>query len=293
MVEVKSVKVDNWGVFFLQKLQNFFNKTDYCDLTLQFKDNSQLKVHRLVLSACTDFFNVLETKYIVTDDILIMPKDLQADVVVPIVNFMYTGTLEFEVNMYGKLLKTAREMNMTVLLKLLDAHKRTVGDLLRAQPPTPVVLNKGATPPAQRVNTYSRPTTSTPRAYATGKKQPIAQATAKLGAVQQRGGVSVTRIKTEKNSPGAGVVRSVPAAAYIRKPLPDTVQLVAKYANSAAASGSRGPSRFECTEDVNAEAFESSFDNISYESKPLTTSKEDKDDDGFDKIKRTTTGTFQ
>jgi BTB/POZ domain len=45
--------VDNWGTFFLQKLQNFFNKTDYCDLTLQFMDNSQLKVHRLVLSACT------------------------------------------------------------------------------------------------------------------------------------------------------------------------------------------------------------------------------------------------
>lgn len=48
-----TVKVDNWGTFFLQKLQNFFNKTDYCDLTLQFLDNSQLKVHRLVLSACT------------------------------------------------------------------------------------------------------------------------------------------------------------------------------------------------------------------------------------------------
>lgn len=47
------MKVDNWGTFFLQKLQNFFNKTDYCDLTLQFMDNSQLKVHRLVLSACT------------------------------------------------------------------------------------------------------------------------------------------------------------------------------------------------------------------------------------------------
>uniref|UniRef100_T1PA84 BTB/POZ domain protein n=1 Tax=Musca domestica TaxID=7370 RepID=T1PA84_MUSDO len=126
MGEIKSVKVDNWGVFFLQKLQNFFNKTDYCDLTLQFRDNSQLKVHRLVLSACTDYFNVLEQTCEVVDDAIIMPNGLQADVVVPIVNFMYTGTLEFELKMYNRLLRTAKDMNMTVLLKLLEAHRRTM-----------------------------------------------------------------------------------------------------------------------------------------------------------------------
>jgi len=133
MGEVKSVKVDNWGVFFLQKLQNFFNKTDYCDLTLQFRDNSQLKVHRLVLSACTDYFNVLEQTCEIVDDALIMPNEFQADVVVPIVNFMYTGTLEFELKMYGKLLRTAKEMNMTVLLKLLEAHRRTMENVNRQQ----------------------------------------------------------------------------------------------------------------------------------------------------------------
>ncbi|EDW67217.1 centrosome-associated zinc finger protein Cp190 [Drosophila virilis] len=138
MGEVKSVKVDNWGVFFLQKLQNFFNKTDYCDLTLQFRDNSQLKVHRLVLSACTDYFNVLEQTCEIIDDALIMPAEFQADVVVPIVNFMYTGTLEFELKMYGKLLRTAKEMNMTVLLKLLEAHRRTMENVNRQQrPPSP------------------------------------------------------------------------------------------------------------------------------------------------------------
>lgn len=157
MGEVKSVKVDNWGVFFLQKLQNFFNKTDYCDLTLQFRDNSQLKVHRLVLSACTDYFNVLEQTCDIVDDALIMPNEFQADVVVPIVNFMYTGTLEFELKMYGKLLRTAKEMNMTVLLKLLEAHRRTMENVNRQQrPPSPkgirrrtIPVNSG--PPQQRV----------------------------------------------------------------------------------------------------------------------------------------------
>uniref|UniRef100_A0A182QN14 BTB domain-containing protein n=1 Tax=Anopheles farauti TaxID=69004 RepID=A0A182QN14_9DIPT len=147
--EAKSVKVDNWGVFFLQKLQNFFNKTDHCDLTLQFNDNSQLKVHRLVLSACTDYFNHLENVCEMYDDVLIMPMDLQADVIVPIVNFMYTGTLEFQYNMYDRLLKTATDMNMTVLLKLLEAHRQT--SRIAKQP---VLLNKQAPRPRTGATMY-------------------------------------------------------------------------------------------------------------------------------------------
>lgn len=283
MVEVKSVKVDNWGVFFLQKLQNFFNKTDYCDLTLQFKDNSQLKVHRLVLSACTDFFNVLETQYNVQDDVLVMPKDLQADVVVPIVNFMYTGTLEFEVNMYPRLLKTAKDMNMTVLLKLLDAHKRTVGDSLRQQQvKQPVLLNKGAAPATQRVaNTYSRPS-APQRTYTQRRSAPITK-------TSPRGTYGVQGIKIKSETSPGNVIRSIPTTSYIRKNLPEPVQLVAKY----AASGSvKGPSRFEGCDDVN-DTFESSFDNISYESKPLVTSKDDVDDATFEKVRRSAAGEFE
>ncbi|KAL7728573.1 hypothetical protein ACLKA6_012573 [Drosophila palustris] len=165
MGEVKSVKVDNWGVFFLQKLQNFFNKTDYCDLTLQFRDNSQLKVHRLVLSACTDYFNVLEQTCEIIDDALIMPAEFQADVVVPIVNFMYTGTLEFELKMYGKLLRTAKEMNMTVLLKLLEAHRRTMENVNRQQrPPSPKGIRRRPVVPSSNVNsTQQRVSISTPQ----------------------------------------------------------------------------------------------------------------------------------
>jgi len=35
--------------------------------------------------------------------------------------------------MYGKLLRTAKEMNMTVLLKLLEAHRRTMENVNRQQ----------------------------------------------------------------------------------------------------------------------------------------------------------------
>lgn len=93
MVETsKQVRVDNWGIYFLQRLQLFFSKTDYCDLTLQFEGNVQLKVHRLVMNACTEYFAFLEqTCPALEENTIMMPADLQADVIVPIVNFMYTG----------------------------------------------------------------------------------------------------------------------------------------------------------------------------------------------------------
>lgn len=87
---------------------------------------------------------MLEQSCEMVEDILIMPNDLQADVIVPIVNFMYTGTLEFHYNMYEKLLKTSREMNMTVLSKLLEAHRQTSTTTI-VKSSQPVLLNKNAT----------------------------------------------------------------------------------------------------------------------------------------------------
>lgn len=123
MGENKQVRVDNWGTFFLQRLQTFFNKTDYCDLTLQFDGNVQLKVHRLVMNACTDYFHILEQTCEMIDDVLMMPPDLTPDIILPIVNFMYTGMLEFQMTNYVKLYKAAELMEMPVLTKILDAQK--------------------------------------------------------------------------------------------------------------------------------------------------------------------------
>lgn len=142
MVETsKQVRLDNWGIYFLQRLQLFFSKTDYCDLTLQFEGNVQLKVHRLVMNACTEYFSFLEQSYpALEENTIIMPADLQADVIVPIVNFMYTGKcplnayselcikamfpgmLEFHPSIYKKLYRAAEIMKMVVLIKLLEAQ---------------------------------------------------------------------------------------------------------------------------------------------------------------------------
>lgn len=260
MNETKSVKVDNWGVFFLQKLQNFFNRTDYCDLTLQFNDNSQLKVHRLVLSACTDYFNLLEQQCEMIDDILIMPDELQADVVVPIVNFMYTGTLEFQYNMFDKLLKTAKDMNMTVLLKLLEAHHLATRNIRK--PVNPVVLNKQAPRniTGSNISNFSR--TSTVRA----------------GGQTKTGQKLVYKHHQTTIAPVMGT-----------KSVPEPVQVIAKY--SHAMSNVRGPTRFEM-DDPSLEGFEGQFDAISYESKPLLTAeqiKREEESSTFERLKKDVT----
>lgn len=256
MNETKSVKVDNWGVFFLQKLQNFFNRTDYCDLTLQFNDNSQLKVHRLVLSACTDYFNLLEQQCEMIDDILIMPDELQADVVVPIVNFMYTGTLEFQYSMFDKLLKTAKDMNMTVLLKLLEAHHLATRNIRK--PVNPVVLNKQAPRniTGSSISSYNR----------------------------------TSSVTTTKRNAGQKIVykhhQTTIAPVLGTKALPEPVQVIAKY--SHAMSSVRGPTRFEM-DDQSLEAFEGQFDAISYESKPLLTAeqiKKEEESSTFERLKK-------
>lgn len=304
MGEIKSVKVDNWGVFFLQKLQNFFNKTDYCDLTLQFNDNSQLKVHRLVLSACTDYFNILERTTDCIDQILIMPIDFQADVVVPIVNFMYTGTLEFEYKMYDRLFRTAKHMNMTVLVKLLEAHRKSAP---RIQPP-PVLLNRGyvarpkTAPLTQALSTAVRTNNTKPsRVYSSSG---ISSTT--TGRVMTRGGrqpqmsrpMPVTQIKTEPQT------ETVPFQSISHlvqnKPLPETISIVSKYRSDSRVV-TAGPSRFESTEETPPIPDElDTFNTISYESQPLMKAiKEDEFDEyeeleyGAQSISSSTQNTFE
>lgn len=232
MSDIKSIRVDNWGMFFLQRLQQFFNKTDYCDLTLQFHDNSQLKVHRLVLNACTEYFTILERNCEMIDDCLIMPMDLQADVVVPIVNFMYTGQLEFRYNLLDRLQTTAQIMNIAILTKLLKAQ--------RIQSPStskPVVLNH---------------------------QNPIVSYNLQGRNIQ----------KMDDYLPSYRNIKKRPAT--LPYGLENTMIEPLRIGKSRYASivdNEPRPTRFEAVEVINDNLFETSFDNISYESKPLSMPK--------------------
>lgn len=121
---IRNVKVDNWAVFFLQKLQTLYTRGDFTDLTLQFHTNECIKVHRLVLNTCTEYFETL-IRQTNSSNHMRLPPTFQSDVVVPIINFMYSGRLEFRPELHQRLYNTAKILDMQILTKLLDTHAST------------------------------------------------------------------------------------------------------------------------------------------------------------------------
>jgi len=119
----KPIRVDNWGIFLLSRLQNYFQKKEYCDLTLRFPTkNAQIKVHKLILNACTEFFCQLERDGKLADGAVDMPANFTPEAVAPIIRFMYTGKLDLKEATYKKLYETAEVLQMSVLTKLMDAQ---------------------------------------------------------------------------------------------------------------------------------------------------------------------------
>ena len=119
----KPIRVDNWGIFLLSRLQTYFQKKEYCDLTLRFPSkNAQIKVHKLILNACTDFFAQYEKDGKVKDNAVDMPANFTPEAVAPIIRFMYTGKIELKEASYEKLYETAETLQMGVLTKLMDAQ---------------------------------------------------------------------------------------------------------------------------------------------------------------------------
>jgi len=189
---------------------------------------------------------MLEQSCEMIEDILIMPNDLQADVIVPIVNFMYTGTLEFHYNMYEKLLKTSREMNMTVLSKLLEAHRQTSGAVVRQS--QPLLLNKNAVA-NRRVH---QPETQITKIF---KPLPTSQPPK---AVVYKQGQTIIKQVGQNNSK-----------------IPEPIQIVTRYQQE---KGSNRPSRFIVPDEVVLDS-EATFESITYESKPLQTASQMKRED--------------
>nr|CAH7752929.1 unnamed protein product [Callosobruchus chinensis] len=233
---VKQVRVDNWGIYFLQRLQMFFSRTDYCDLTLQFEGNVQLKVHRLVMNACTEYFTFLEqTCPIVEDNTIVMPEDLQSDVIVPIVNFMYTGMLEFHMSIYEKIYKAAELMDMPILIKVLEAQRQPI--------PKPFPEKKKKEP---SVNTW------TPQKRTPPKPDPLAQTPSKKPTFKRK----VTP-STSTND---------------RSWLPDPLAI--SEPPTRHLDNTPKPTRFEWPEDLPM-MMDSSFSDISLTSQPLLTKEEE------------------
>lgn len=156
---MKQLKVDNWGTFFMQRLQLLFAKGDSCDLTLKFVTGQELKVHSLVLRTCTSHFDSLPK----VDNKISLPETLSYNAVFPIINFMYSGKLEFKLELHAQLLAVVKILNITILSKLLTTAQKTdvlpVPLSVKAKPinATPEANNKTS---SQLVVQQNTPTTS-------------------------------------------------------------------------------------------------------------------------------------
>ena len=159
---LKQVKVDNWGTFFLQRLQQLYFDEQLLDLTIKFPTSDiTVQAHRLVITTCTNYFMQLEQEQKAKDKnfdgVITMPSDMPYECVKSVISFMYTGQLEYWTSDQHALYRTAQKMNMTVLTKLLDAQFNTAS-LQNEQ------SAKCNTPP---VTTASKPSTSTPKPVTT------------------------------------------------------------------------------------------------------------------------------
>merc|ERR1719391_1904227 len=89
---LRPIKVDNWGIFLLNRLQSCFQRKEHCDLTIRFPEkNAQIKVHKLVVNACTEYFSSAERAGLLKEGIMDMPANFLPEAMAPIIRFMYTG----------------------------------------------------------------------------------------------------------------------------------------------------------------------------------------------------------
>ncbi|XP_046399892.1 uncharacterized protein LOC124166412 [Ischnura elegans] len=237
-LSLKLLKVDNWGIFFLQRLQESFAKSNLCDLTLKFSGEAKLKVHRLVLNTCTEYFLGLEKQGNNEPNCLQLPNELHPDVVLPIINFMYTGRLEFKEELQNQLYTTAKEMKMTILTRLLDAQSVPVPPVAKSQNkkvPPPITYNLQGKKVVPKMVDPDLPE------MLPGRKLPIwkrRSAPPTLPAVNETSHVEEFECNSREDPPR--------------------------------------PTRFEWPEEEEGEelGFSGAFDSISYDSKPLQRPKE-------------------
>uniref|UniRef100_A0A1B6ED78 BTB domain-containing protein n=1 Tax=Clastoptera arizonana TaxID=38151 RepID=A0A1B6ED78_9HEMI len=222
------LKVENWGFFFLQRLKTLHQKGELCDLSLKFHiSKNVIKVHRLVLTACTDYFEKVPKN----EKELLMPSAFKYEHVLPIINFLYTGKLTYDVGEIVQLCETAKSLNLTILEKLLNAQ-------IKPSKPQAVIKSYGRKPTPQPVPVPSTPSTSS------------------LNSAPEPSSLPGKKLPIWKK-------RTVPG------PPPDDVQIIETVPKVKVELPR--PTRFEWPEEVEEPpvVYNPTFDNLSYESKPM------------------------
>ncbi|XP_059485801.1 uncharacterized protein LOC132202721 isoform X2 [Neocloeon triangulifer] len=103
---------NNLQVMFSQLLE----RESFCDVTLA-SEGKLLRAHKVVLSACSTYFDQIFTQYEEKNPIVIL-KDVKYDDIKALVEFMYRGEINIEQSHLASLLKTAEELKVKGLAEV-------------------------------------------------------------------------------------------------------------------------------------------------------------------------------
>lgn len=131
----------------------------YCDVTLACEGKT-LRAHKVVLSACSTYFDTILSQYEEKDPIVIM-RDVKFSDIKVLVEFMYKGEINIDHTRLSSLLKTAEDLHIKGLAEVSWRSDSTQNDLSNsghspgaAPPGVETVLREGDAdeppPPKQR-----------------------------------------------------------------------------------------------------------------------------------------------
>ncbi|XP_046623323.1 uncharacterized protein LOC124306598 isoform X2 [Neodiprion virginianus] len=131
----------------------------YCDVTLACEGQT-LRAHKVVLSACSTYFDTILSEYAERDPIVIMRDVKFADIKV-LVDFMYKGEINIDHTRLSSLLKTAEDLHIKGLAEVSWRSDSVQNDMSNsghspgaATPGVETVLREGdaeeSSPPKQR-----------------------------------------------------------------------------------------------------------------------------------------------
>ncbi|KAF4518412.1 hypothetical protein B566_EDAN002065 [Ephemera danica] len=103
---------NNLQVMFSQLLE----RESFCDVTLA-SEGRLLRAHKVVLSACSTYFDQIFSQYEEKNPIVIL-KDVKYDDIKALVEFMYRGEINVEQSHLASLLKTAEELKVKGLAEV-------------------------------------------------------------------------------------------------------------------------------------------------------------------------------
>ncbi|CAG0913806.1 unnamed protein product [Notodromas monacha] len=129
---MKTVKVENWPIFFLQRLHAMHQAGVKCDTILRFAnepDTVCLKVHGMVLNSCSRFFELLPRNRSGALQVLTLPCGVGYKEMESVVNFLYTGLLEFQDDNALQVYRLCQRLQVDILVKLLAVRFKGAQDM--------------------------------------------------------------------------------------------------------------------------------------------------------------------